>query len=106
MSSFGFVEYGSGTYGGLDFEADDAPFIVSCQAIDSRTLRIRWSEPVVQAQAEDAGNYELSGPFSPVVLTVTKQADQSYILITTEMDRNEPYILRARNILDLEGTPA
>lgn len=76
------------------------------QSIDSRTIKVWWSEPVVQAQAEDPANYLITGPTSASVLSATKQADQSYVLKTTELARNASYTLQAANVLDLEGNPA
>ena len=82
------------------------PFVVMVQGIDARTLKVWWSEPVVQSQAENKANYTIVGANNPVVLSATKQSDGSYLLKTTEMARNASYTLQASNISDLEGNPA
>lgn len=83
-----------------------APFIAMVQSIDARTLKVWWSEAVVQSQAEDVANYSIVGPTTASVLSSQKQADQSYLLKVTELARNASYTLQAANILDLEGIPA
>lgn len=82
-----------------------APFVVMVQSIDTRTLRVYFSEALTEADALTAANYTLAGSGSPAVLSVAKVSDLAYYLTTTPMAPGASYDLTVTTVRDVALNP-
>jgi hypothetical protein len=97
------------TYGGDDVLAftavAQAPTIFMAQSVDSRTLRIIFTESVVGADALDTANWTITGSGGLAVLGVTQETTREYLLTTSPQTAGASYTVTAYNIRDLALNP-
>lgn len=77
------------------------PYIAQVIVLDAYTLRVIYSEPVVQAEAIITANYVIDNGLS--VLGVVAENDISYIATTTQQTPAQTYTLTVSNLHDLNG---
>lgn len=82
-----------------------APFVVMVQPIDTRTLRVYFSEALTEADALTAANYTLTGAGGPEVLSVAKVTFHVYDLTTSPIEPSEAYDLTVTSIRDVALNP-
>lgn len=90
--------------GAVDFEGlGYAPYLALAQAPDARTLRLTYSEAVIDTDATDASNYSISPTLA--VISVAKETDNVYILTTAPQTPAQLYTLTVSNVRDLSLNP-
>jgi len=77
------------------------PALYRIQVVDSQTLYVIFSEPVVMAEATNPANYSITGGLS--VLDVVQLDDRTVKMTTSPQTPGFNYILTASNIHDLNG---
>lgn len=92
---------GPPTYGFIG--AAQAPAIAIAQSIDSRHVRVIFSEPVMEVDALVLGNYSFDNGL--IGLGVVKETSSTYIVTTTPQTVNLVYTVTCSNIRDSSGNP-
>lgn len=104
----GLVQPFSDDYTGIGI----APTVVSVRGIDERTLRVSFSEAMLEADALEPESYVLAGPSNeasvtvPEVLAVTKVDARTYDLRTTALLEGTAYSLTVTGLRDAALNPA
>lgn len=90
--------------GSLSFVANAIPPIAAqAQSLDSRRLRVIFSEPVIEADALIASNYSILP--SLAVHAVVKETESTYILTTNPQTPGTVYTLTVVNVRDTSQNP-
>jgi len=92
--SYSFTFIGSGV----------APTFVNGTWLNSTHIRVAFSESVNTTDATDPTNYSISPALT--ILSIFKETDQVYILVTEEMDPATTYVVSAAGVRDLVGNAA
>lgn len=79
------------------------PYIANAISLDSFTVRVFFSEAVVQADAIDPANYGVVPPLT--IYSVTPETASIYVLTTSQQTPGQNYDLTASNIRDLHNNP-
>lgn len=103
----------SSSYNTALFTAPDMspPYIAAIQALANRLVRVMFNEPVLQATAETAGNYDIYRKADTLmadplpVSAAALQPDKRYVHLTlgADLEMESPYVLHAHDIEDLHG---
>jgi hypothetical protein len=71
-------------------------------SLDGHTLKVIFSEAVVEADALDTANYSIPGL---TVLGAAYETDNTYILTTSLQSPNTSYTVTVTNVRDLKDNP-
>lgn len=67
-------------------------------------IMITYNEPVVQLEAEDAANYNITGPTTPTISSVNLVINNVYrIVLSSALNSGANYTLTVSNIHDIYG---
>ena len=103
----GLVDTGDNPYAGppvLSFTAvADSPYVAMAQALDARTVRVIYSEPVESSGALTITNYSISPLLR--VLAARKETDATYILTVDPQTPGTSYLLTIVNVEDPSQNP-
>jgi hypothetical protein len=80
-----------------------APTASQTTVIDSRHVRLVYSEPVQTAEAIVATNYSISPPLA--VLSVSQETSTTYVVNTAPQVPGTSYLLTISNVKDLANNP-
>lgn len=82
-----------------------APTIIAAEAIDGNTLRVIFSESVLDADALIPTNYVITGGGGLTVSAVVKETDRFYVLTTSDQTPGVTYTVTVSNVRDLKQNP-
>lgn len=74
------------------------PVIALASSVDGHTLRVVYSEAVVEADALDTANYSIPGL---TVVSIVKETDSVYLVTTSLQTPGAAYTLTVSNVRDL-----
>lgn len=79
------------------------PYIANAISVDTFTVRVFYSEAVVEADAVIIGNYGVSPPLT--IYSVTPETASVYVLTTSAQTPGQSYTLTVNNVRDLHNNP-
>ena len=81
----------------------DPPVALLAQVLDSRRVRVIFSEPVLADEATDASNYSIDPPLT--VSAVTQETTRNYVLTTSPQTPAVLYTITVVNVRDNSDNP-
>lgn len=96
---FSFDDFSIRPYSGID---DQPPVLISAEVVDSRNIRVVFSEPLDKTTAEDISRYHITG-IGSMINAVSLEGSVVILQFATDLPENITFQLTVTGIADKSG---
>jgi len=99
---FYFDDFSIIPYSGID---DQPPALISAEVIDSRSMRVTFTEPMDKTSAEDLKNYQVTGTGSVAIIGASVEGSDVILHFSADLPENVNLQLNVAGLADIAGNP-